>query len=79
MGYKWRHILNTVCKGDQVLEMIRSEPEFADIPVIFLTSKDDPDIVRKVLALKPEGYLLKYLKPVELRKRIQDYFKKAQT
>ncbi|MCI8578095.1 MAG: bacteriohemerythrin [Lachnospiraceae bacterium] len=68
-----------VCDGVHVLEMLHSEDEFADIPVIFLTSKDDPDIVRKVLALKPEGYLLKYLKPVELRKRIQDYFKKAQT
>lgn len=66
-----------VCDGSHVLEMLHSEEEFADIPVIFLTSKDDPEIVRKVLALKPEGYLLKYLKPSELRRRIQNYVKKA--
>ena len=64
-----------VCDGRYVLEMLRSEAEFADIPVIFLTSKDDPESVKKVLELKPDGYLLKYLKPADIRKRIDDFFK----
>ena len=64
-----------ICDGVLVLEMLHSEDGFADIPVIFLTSKDDPDTVRRVLALKPAGYLLKYLKPTELRKRIREYLK----
>lgn len=65
-----------VCDGRYVLEMLRSEKEFADVPVIFLTSRDDPESVRKVLELKPEGYLLKYLKPTEIRKRVDNFFQK---
>ena len=56
--------------------MLRSEKEFADVPVIFLTSRDDPNSVKKVLDLKPEGYLLKHLKPTEIRKRVDQFFKK---
>lgn len=65
-----------VSDGRHVLEMLRSEKEFADVPVIFLTSRDDPASVKKVLDLKPEGYLLKYLKPTEIRKRVDDFFRK---
>ena len=43
-----------VCDGRHVLEMLRSEKEFADVSVIFLTSRDDPESVKKVLSLKPE-------------------------
>ena len=56
--------------------MLRSEKEFSDVPVIFLTSKDDPESVKKVLELKPDGYLLKYLKPAEIRKRVDVFFEK---
>ncbi|MBR3561060.1 MAG: response regulator [Oscillospiraceae bacterium] len=48
-----------VTSGAQVLEMIRSEPGTAHIPVIFLTGKDDSEGVRRVLELKPDGYILK--------------------
>lgn len=65
-----------VCDGRYVLEMLRSEKEFADVPVIFLTGRDDPASVKKVLDLKPEGYLLKYLKPTEIRKRVNTFFAK---
>lgn len=65
-----------VCDGSQVLEMIRSEEEFADIPVIFLTSSVERERVKKVMALKPEGYLLKTLPPVEIKKNIDEYMKK---
>ena len=75
MGYKWRHILNTVCKGDQVLEMIRSEPEFADIPVVFLTDRVDRESVTKVLEFKPDGYLSKVLKPDLIKEEIDQLFR----
>ncbi len=64
-----------VCDGRHVLEMLRSEREFADIPVIFLTSRDDKESVQKVLSLKADGYLLKYLKPAEIKRRIDEYFR----
>lgn len=65
-----------VCDGRQTLEMLRSDPNFADLPVIFLTGRGDPDSVRKVLALKPAGYLLKNLKPEEIKKEVDQFFQK---
>ncbi len=65
-----------VCDGKQVLEMIRSEEDFADIPIIFLTGRTDPETVRKLVSLKPDGYLAKYLKMEEIKHKIDAYFEK---
>lgn len=65
-----------VCDGSQVLGMIRSEKEFADIPVIFLTSKVDKESVSKVIALKPEGYLSKSMPPETVKKEVDHFFEK---
>ncbi len=65
-----------VCDGKQVLEMIRSENAFAGISVMFLTGRTDPETVRKLVSLKPDGYLAKYLKPAEIKQKIDDYFEK---
>lgn len=65
-----------ICDGRQVLEMIRSEIEFEDIPVIFLTSKGDKESVMKVMSLKPEGYLLKNMEPQLIVKAVDDFFLK---
>lgn len=65
-----------VCDGRQVLEMIRSEKEIADIPVMFVTSRVDKESVQKVISLKPVGYLLKTLSPEKIKKEIDNYFKK---
>ncbi len=63
-----------VVDGKQVLEMIRSEMEFTDIPVMFLTNKDDPKSIQNVRELKPEGYLLKTQEPAQIIKAIDDFF-----
>lgn len=65
-----------VCKGSQILEMIRSEKEFADIPVIFLTSRVDRESVKKVVELKPQGYLSKSLSPEMVKKEVDQFFTK---
>ena len=65
-----------VCDGSQVLGMIRSEKEFADIPVIFLTSKVDKESVSKVVALNPEGYLSKSMPPETVKKEVDHFFEK---
>ncbi len=56
--------------------MIRSEKDFAKIPVFFLTGKVDKDSITKVMPLKPEGYLLKNQQPMEIKKNIDRYFQK---
>ena len=63
-----------VVSGPQVLEMLRSEPKFAKIPVFFLTGKSDKASVLKVLALKPENYLLKTITQEELLGELGKFF-----
>ena len=65
-----------VCNGQQVLEMIRSEDALSDTPVIFLTGRSDPETVKKLVALKPDGYLVKDLKPEQIKQRVDEYFGK---
>ena len=50
--------------------------EFADIPVIFLTSKGDRESVMQVMMLKPDGYLLKTLPPEEIRQSVDNFFER---
>ena len=63
-----------VCSGDQILEMIRSEKEFANIPIIFLTSRVDRESVKKVIQHKPQGYLSKSLSPELIKKEVDRFF-----
>ena len=59
-----------VCDGQQVLKMMRSEETFADIQL------NDPETVKKLVALKPDGYLVKYLKPEQIKQKIDEYFER---
>lgn len=59
-----------VCDGRQTLEMIRSDEDIADIPVVFLTGRGDAESVRKVMSLKPRGYLLKTMPEEDIKKFI---------
>lgn len=63
-----------ITPGPQILEMIRSEPNSAKIPVIFLTAKDDRESVMRVMSLKPEGYLLKSLGREEILNSVDRFF-----
>ncbi|MDE6363066.1 MAG: response regulator [Lachnospiraceae bacterium] len=63
-----------VCNGKQVLEMIRSDREFNDTSVIFLTNKVDKESVKKALALRPEGYLSKSLPPEAIKNEVNHFF-----
>ena len=65
-----------ILNGRQMLEMIRAERDFEDIPVIFLTSKDDKASVLKVMSLKPEGYLLKTLPPERIVQEVDNFFER---
>ncbi len=63
-----------VTSGPQVLEMLRSDDETKNIPVMFLTGKGDKESVMAVLALRPEGYFLKNIKKEELLENLKEYF-----
>ena len=55
--------------------MLRSDEDTKNIPVIFLTGKGDKESVMQVVALKPEGYLLKTIGREELLGNIRNFFK----
>ena len=63
-----------VVAGPEVLKMLRSDPDTARIPVIFLTGKQDRDSVMQVVALKPEGYLLKTISREDLLLELKKFF-----
>ena len=63
-----------VTSGPQVLEMLRSEEETKNIPVMFLTGKSDKESVMAVVALKPEGYFLKTIGKGELMDKLEEFF-----
>lgn len=63
-----------ITNGTQVLEMIRSEPDSEDIPIIFLTGKADKETVMQVMNLKPQGYLLKSMSQRDIVDSIDRYF-----
>lgn len=51
--------------GPTVLRKLRNNPETKDIPVLFLTAITQRSKIEDVIALKPQGYLLK---PIESEK-----------
>ncbi len=67
-----------VCSGAQFLQMLRSEKHSAKIPVIFLTSRSDPEAVKSVLSLHPQGYLLKSLPKDQILTAIENFFYKRE-
>ena len=64
-----------VCDGRQALEMIRSDEDIADIPVVFLTGRGDAESVKKVMSLKPRGYLLKTMPEEDIKKYVDGILK----
>ena len=65
-----------IVDGRQFMQMIREDTEFQNIPIIFLTGKNDAQTVMDVMSLKPNGYLLKSMDAQKLHAAIDDFFKK---
>jgi CheY-like chemotaxis protein len=65
-----------VVDGPQVLQMLRQESATADIPVVFLTGNGTREAVSRVMALKPEGYILKSTSKADLMDFLEKKFYK---
>ena len=57
--------------GYHVLRHIRSTPETATLPVIFLTAKSTPDDIEKGLALGANSYISKPFSGLDLVRKIR--------
>lgn len=61
--------------GPEVFSMFRADPGLRDIPVMFLTAKDDPESAARMMSINPEnGYLLKTQPPDVVREKIAGFF-----
>ena len=65
-----------VTNGLKVFEMLRSEQFSRDIPVMFLTGKDDRESILRVMTLKPAGYMLKNISRAQLLSNLEKFFSK---
>ena len=61
-----------VINGGEVLKKLRENPATKDIPVVFLTGVSNRSTIQEVLAMKPQGYLLKPIDSENLFKVIMD-------
>ena len=66
-----------VMNGPAVLQAMRSNRVTQNIPVMFLTAKDDMESVQNAISLKPERYILKSMPRDELVKIIENFFHKS--
>lgn len=60
--------------GREVFQALKKDVSTADIPVFFLTGKNDKDIVLKIMAVHPEGYILKTESRENVLERIENFF-----
>ena len=60
--------------GFGLMELIHEDPSIYDIPIIFLTGKNDRSSVLHIIKNKPDGYLLKSMKKEELMDTLERFF-----
>ncbi len=58
--------------GKDLYIKLKEDEEYKDIPIVFLTSAADADIVQKLLALRPAGYILKPVNAINMMSVIED-------
>ena len=59
-------------KGPEVLSKIRADARTKNLPVVFLTGVTDKEKIQDVLAMKPQGYLLKPIDMMKLSSTIKN-------
>jgi CheY-like chemotaxis protein len=68
-------IMMPTVDGYALFEHVRSRPEWADIPVVFLTSKAETADIRKARELGINGYITKPFDPNKLMTTVHSLLK----
>ncbi|CAA9471740.1 MAG: Circadian input kinase A [uncultured Solirubrobacteraceae bacterium] len=58
--------------GIELCRVLRNDPRWATVPVLFLTARRDPETVQEVFVAGADDYLLKPIIPAELVTRIKN-------
>ena len=62
--------------GPTVFHMLKSDHNTRNIPVMFLTGKNDRDLVVKAVDMRPEDYILKSVDKKTLTSKLEDFFRR---
>ena len=65
-----------IANGPQILQMLKSDSETGQIPVMFLTGHSDRESVLSVVSLAPVDYLLKTIDRKGLLEKLKSFFAK---
>ena len=60
--------------GKQVLQEIRTSYDNRNLPVIFLTAKNDKETIKSIVGLHPNGYVLKSNSAAEIKRSVTSFF-----
>ena len=60
--------------GKQVLQQIRTSYDKKNLPVIFLTAKNDRETIKSIVGLHPNGYILKSNSAEEIKRSVTSFF-----
>lgn len=64
-----------IISGPKFLKKLREDNRTKNIPVMFLTAKDDAESVKSVISLKPQGYILKTVSGTSAVEKVDAFFK----
>jgi signal transduction histidine kinase/HPt (histidine-containing phosphotransfer) domain-containing protein len=65
--------------GIELCRMVRNDPRWCTLPVLFLTAQTDPQTAHKVFAVRADDYVLKPFVEAELLARIRVRLERAST
>ena len=63
-----------VTNGPQIFEMLKSDVDTDEVPVMFLTGQQNKESVMTAMKLRPVDYLLKSISRNELKEKLDNYF-----
>jgi len=66
-------VMMPILDGYEVCEILKSNPEYENIPIIFLTAKSDTEDIKKGFELGAIDYITKPFNPIELDIRINTH------
>lgn len=64
-----------VLDGPKILEMLRAHSDTSSIPVMFLTGIGTRESIARVMAFKPQGYILKSATREQLLNNLKSFFR----
>jgi diguanylate cyclase (GGDEF)-like protein len=63
--------------GIEFCRVIRNDPEFAELPVLFVSGRRDPETLRRIFAAGADDYVAKPIVPVVLATRVSNRLERA--